>query len=309
MILKTIKQYKKIVLVTHINPDADTIGSALALYEYLKFILGLNVYVFNRDLLLIQNLHFLPNYRVIKNTFPVNVDCVISLDCGAFSRLGIKKDNYFLINIDHHISNEQFGDLNIIKTDMPSNTALIYELLEKNNININKPMAINLYAGLIHDTNQFKNKMTNTFAFKMAEKLSKKIDVNVVSNFLFNKHSLAKFRLASIGYKNVELIENATIAMVSISQKEFKQTGANLLDTDLFFNELLGLETVNVAIIIKEKSDYSSKVSLRAKEGWDMNDIAIEFKGGGHKLASGFEIDLNIKETKEKLIKLLKVLK
>ena len=152
-LFETVAKYNKIVILTHKNPDGDTLGSASALYEYLKFFMQKKVYIYNPSIEIPRKFDIIPHYKVIKNIFPEGVDCVISVDCGDIQRTEIEKSNeYFWINIDHHKSNNHYGDINIIDIDAPSNTVVIFNLFQEHNIQINKPMATALYTGLISDT-------------------------------------------------------------------------------------------------------------------------------------------------------------
>ena len=130
---KLISQSHRIVLISHINPDGDALGSSLSLYPLLKE-MGKKVTVVNRTAPLPLRYDFLPNYAKIKPALPARFDLLISFDCGSFDRLGIEKPDVPIINIDHHITNTQYGDINLIDPSMPSASSVVLQMLRENNI-------------------------------------------------------------------------------------------------------------------------------------------------------------------------------
>ena len=144
-----------ILLVSHVNPDGDALGSELSLYSILKN-MGKKVTVFNVTKPLPEYLDFLPNFNKVTNVLPNKVDLTISFDCGSFDRLGIEKKPSFLINIDHHISNTNYGDINLIMPTYASTSQVVYELLKANNVKIDKESAICIYTALVTDTGSFQ---------------------------------------------------------------------------------------------------------------------------------------------------------
>lgn len=285
---KLIDECHYITLISHINPDADTLGSALAFYPALKR-MGKNVSLVNTTELIANKYDFLPNFNKIKKTLPVKCELLISFDCGSFDRLGIEKGSFKIINIDHHQSNTLFGDLNIIKTEYASCTLVAHDLLEHHH-KITKEEALCIYTGLVDDTGFFTHPNTDAFAFESASKLiSKGINPSEVSQNLKMRNSLAKTRLTALFINSIELINDAEIAVGTISQQDLKHTGALKNDTDHLVDILKNLSTVNLAIMLLEEKDSSYKVSLRSKNNLDVSTIAQAFNGGGHQRAAGFE--------------------
>ncbi|PID47963.1 MAG: hypothetical protein CR967_02290 [Proteobacteria bacterium] len=143
---------KSILLISHIRPDGDTLGSVLALYLVLRD-LGKRVSIYNPSPTMPSRFDFLPNIRKIKNEIPKEkIDLAIACDCGSWDRTGFGEKDFTLINLDHHSSNDNFGDINIVKPDMPSATMVVYDLLRKNDIILSKEVALCLYVGFVEDT-------------------------------------------------------------------------------------------------------------------------------------------------------------
>jgi len=285
---KLIDESHYITLISHINPDGDTLGSALSFYPTLKK-MGKNVSLVNITKEIAHKYDFLPNFKKIKNTFPSKCELLISFDCGSFDRLGIEKGDFKIINIDHHKSNTFYGDINIVDETKASCTLVAYEILEQNHT-ITKDEAICIYTGLAEDTGFFTHSNTDQLAFESASKLiSKGVNPTNISQNLKMRNSLAKTRLTALFINSIELLNDATIAVGTISQEDLKKTGALKNDSDHLVDILRNLATVELAIMILEEKDGTFKISLRSKKYLDVSTIAQFFGGGGHKRASGFE--------------------
>ena len=298
---KLIDESHYITLISHINPDGDTLGSALAFYPSLKK-MGKNVSVVNLTKNISNKYDFLPNFKKIKNKMPEKCELLISFDCGSFDRLGIEKDNFKIINIDHHVSNTNFGDINIVNIESASSTLVTLEILEQRE-EISKDDAVCIYTGLVEDTGFFTYSNTNNLAFEAASRLiSKGVEPSQVAQNLKMRNSLAKTRLTAIFINSIELLQDAKIAVGVVRQEDFKSSGALKNDSDHLVDILRNLATVEIAIVIIQNMDNSIKVSLRSKK-IDVSAIAQSFGGGGHKKASGFELeDTDIKEVIENII-------
>jgi phosphoesterase RecJ-like protein len=293
---KLIHESHYITLISHVNPDGDTLGSSLAFYPTLKK-MGKNISLVNISKELPKRYDFLPNFHKIKNTMPLKCNLLISFDCGNFDRLGIEKGSYSIINIDHHKSNTNFGDINIVDTSKASCTLLSYEILESKE-SIQKDEAICIYTGLVDDTNFFTNSNSDAYSFKVASKLIEKgVNPSEVSKNLTMRNSLSQARLTALFINSMELLSDAQVAVGVVFQEDFKKSGALVSDSEALVDILKNLATVELAIMLREKEDGTFKVSLRSKEYLDVASIAISLGGGGHERASGFESELKDKET------------
>lgn len=276
-----------ITLISHINPDGDTLGGMLSLYPTLKK-MGKNVSLFNASKEISTKYDFLPNFKKIKKIFPQKCDLLICFDCGSFDRLGILKGDFKIINIDHHKSNTLYGDINIVKKSA-SSTLVMMDILEQNG-KISKDAAICIYTGLVEDTGFFMFNNTDEEVFSKASKLiSLGVEPAKIAQNLKMRNSLAKTRLTSIFIDKIELLKDAKIAVGTVIQKDLKKSGALKSDTVHLVDILRNLATVELAIFIIELEDESYKISLRSKNTLDVSLLAEAFGGGGHKNSSGFE--------------------
>jgi phosphoesterase RecJ-like protein len=280
---------ENILLVAHINPDGDALGSELSLYPILKK-LNKKVTVFNATKPLPQYLDFLPNFNKITDKLPKNIDLTIAFDCGSFDRLGIEEKGKFLINIDHHISNTNYGDINIVKPDYASTSQVVYEMLKTNNIEIPKESAICLYSALVTDTGSFQYESVNEKVFLAAADLVKAgAKPDFVAKMLFQRDRLSRLRLLAKAYETIELCCDGKVAFVEVTKEMMEMTGAIKEDTDTIVNSVRAIATVEVACMLRE-DDEGIKISLRSKNYADVSKIAVKYGGGGHIRAAGATI-------------------
>ncbi|RUM65730.1 MAG: bifunctional oligoribonuclease/PAP phosphatase NrnA [Sulfurospirillum sp.] len=294
---------RRIVLISHINPDGDALGSVLSLYPILKD-MGKKVTVVNTTAPLPRKYDFLPNYDKIKQTLPAQFDLLISFDCGSFDRLGIEKQDVPLINIDHHITNTRYGDINLIDPDLPSASSVVLQLLHENKISLRRDVATCIYTALAEDTGFFTFDNTDRKAFAIAaELIDAKADPAFIARQLKERNSLAKLRLEALTIEKLQLVYHAMVGYTILNLDDFHKTGALRSDSDACVTLIRSLVTVELAILFIEEAE-GYKISLRSKEKIDVAEIALSMGGGGHKRAAGFQT--KHKDTQKILNEILK---
>ena len=299
---KKIEESNSIVLAAHINPDGDALGSSLSLYPILKK-MGKNVKVFNVTKPLPMYLDFLPNFEKVTDKLPKNYDLLISFDCGSFDRLGIEQRPPFLINIDHHISNTKYGDINIIDPKAASSSQVVYNMLKTNNIEMPQESAVCIYTALVTDTGSFQYESVNEKVFEMAADLVKcGVKPDFVAKMLFQRDRLSRLRLLAKAYDTIELCCEGKVAFVEVTKEMMEITGAIKDDTDTIVNSVRAIATVEVACMLREDDD-GIKISLRSKNFADVSKIAVKYGGGGHIRAAGATIkdEFDFEKVKEML--------
>ncbi|WP_457561319.1 DHH family phosphoesterase [Caminibacter sp.] len=284
-----IKEAQKIVLISHINPDGDALGSSLSMYPILKN-MGKKVTVFNVTKPLLQYLDFLPNFDKITDKLPKEYDLMISFDCGSFDRLGIEEKPPFLINFDHHISNTNYGDINIIDPKAASTSQVVYNFCKANGIDIDKDSATCMYTALVTDTGSFQYESVNDKVFEMAADMVRcGVEPAYVAKMLFQRDRLSRLRLLAKAYETIELCCDGKVAFVEVTREMMEITGAIKDDTDTIVNSVRALAPVEVAVMLREDDD-GIKISLRSKNYADVSKIAVKYGGGGHIRAAGATI-------------------
>jgi phosphoesterase RecJ-like protein len=301
-IWKKIEEADNIVLVSHINPDGDALGSSLSLYPILKK-MGKKVSVFNATKDLPSYLDFLPNFDKVVNKLPNKIDLMISFDCGSFDRLGIEKRPDFLINIDHHISNTNYGDINLIKPNYASTSQVVYDILKENGIEILKESAICIYTALVTDTGNFQYESVNDKVFEVAADLVRcGVKPDFISKMLYQRDRLSRLRLLAKAYDTIELCCEGKVAFVEVTKEMLEITGAIKEDTDTIVNSVRAIATVEIACMLREDEE-GIKISLRSKNYADVSKIAVKYGGGGHIRAAGATIkdEFDFNKVKEML--------
>jgi len=283
-----IKDSDNIVLISHVNPDGDALGSSLSMYNILKK-MGKNVSVVNMTDLA-SYLDFLPNYDKVKKTLPNKIDLMISFDCGSFDRLGIEEKPSFLINIDHHISNTNYGDINLIE-DAASTSQVVFNILEANGIEIDKDSATCIYTALVTDTGNFQYESVTDEVFRVASELVKcGVKPDFISKMLYERDRLSRLRFIAKALDTLELYLEGKVGIVEVTNELMAKTGAIKDDTDGLVNMVRKLEPVEVAIMLREEENGDIKISMRSKNYVDVSKIAVKYGGGGHIRASGATI-------------------
>lgn len=303
-----IKTNDNIFIVSHISPDGDNMGSSLALMWALEK-KNKNVTVLESDLIP-DDFKFLPGSDSIKpyNENLGDIDLLIALDCGDEERLGLNKEllerSNKVLNIDHHVSNTNFGDVNVVDPDASATGELVYELVKAMDISIDKNIAENLYTAISTDTGSFKYDSTTSKTHRIvAELLDTGIDKNKININIYENMSFSKMNLLREAFKTLETFKGKRIATMEVTQDMLSETETSMEDAEGIISFIRNLDTVEVAVLLKERKEKSIKVSLRTKKDVDASKICKIFGGGGHKRAAGCTINEELNRAKELIVK------
>ncbi|WIF94683.1 DHH family phosphoesterase [Caminicella sporogenes] len=301
---------KNIIILPHILPDGDTIGSSIALFYALKK-LEKRVYIILNDKLP-SNLKFLnANSKIITTEdfekLSIKPDLIITVDSSDIDRLG---DRAYLLdlcsevlNIDHHSTNTNYGKYNLVNSKAAACGEIIYELLKKLKIYIDKDIATALYVALSTDTGSFKYSNTTPSTLRIAADLIEKdIDFSFINTELYQNKPINKIKLLSDVLNSLELHFDGKLAVIYVTNDMLKKNKIDISDTDGIIEYARDIEGVNIAVLLKEFSDNTIKVSLRSKYDFDVSIIAKKFGGGGHKKAAGCTIYDTIDNVKNILL-------
>lgn len=306
--LNKIVESNYILLLTHKNPDPDTLGSALALGSYLQSIQKkYKVYNVSKSAIP-RKLEFLNGVNKITEQLPKSYDLVIYLDCSEDYMVGteINKD-IFSIVIDHHKTSEKSGDILLLDEKSASTGEVVFDFFEKNEISISKDMATSLYVSIFSDTVGFTTPRVNAKTFEKLSKLAATgIDPSFIANRLNQQDSLAKYRALPKVLESLELHCEGKIATVYCEELWIEQSGVELGELDFVSNMILNIAIVETVAYFR-KVDNKIRVSLRGKGNSDLTKIASVFDGGGHKNAAGFNLEVQtVQEAKECFLSTLK---
>lgn len=292
-------QYQKITILSHINPDPDAIGTALGIYTCLRE-QRFQVEVVNATEDIPRYLDFLPHFARIKQKIDFSDSLIIACDCGSLDRVGFVLEGRAIVNIDHHATNSQYGVLNIVDAEAVSSSEVAFGLLETL-YPVSRESAVAFYAALVSDTRNFTTSNMSQSVFDFAAKLvGFGVDITEVTQKMLHRRSLASLRILGVAINSLELREDARVAILKISQKDLRDTGAKMSDLDGVVDYAKSLATVEVALMLVER-EASIKVSLRSKKA-DISSIASFFGGGGHIQAGGFEKEGEMMQLTEEMI-------
>lgn len=310
-IAEEVRSSHRFLISSHENPEGDALGSILALGLALKE-LGKEVLVLNQDPTP-DILSFLPGAEEIIHQVPADgsFDVAFALDCGDKKRLGeefikvqkIRK----VINIDHHISNSYFGDINFVDPDASSAAEIIFDLLRIIPVPLSPGVAENIYAGILTDTGSFRYSNTSPKTFAIARMcLLAGVEPWKVAEKVYETQPLPRLRLLPLVLKTLEVAENGRISSVWVTKKMMEEAGATMALTEDFINFPRSLKGVDVALLFREVSPVQYRVSLRSRGGVDVARIALAFQGGGHPSAAGCTVEGTLSEVKGKVLERVK---
>lgn len=289
---KFIDEADTIAISAHINPDGDALGSALGLRK------SLELYGKKSDVIKISEvddyLKFLPQIDFYKNPSKKEYDLFIIVDCSEFDRIDkaieICKKSKKVLVIDHHEGGSIKTDLNIIHSDSPASCELVYEIIKRLKLPIDKEIATLLYAGLVTDTGRFLYSNISELTFYTAADLYKiGADFEMIYKNLYQNKEISKLQFENHLLNKVEF--KKPYALVGVSQKTCKDFGVQMGDSESVVNMLRDLKGIEVACLVKEYGENEFKISLRSKDYLDVSKIARDNGGGGHIRASGFTIN------------------
>lgn len=300
--IELIKENNKFLIVSHKHPDGDSIGSQIALALGLEK-MGKDSYIYNEDPPSDRYSRFKKINLINTKKEDFNEDLTFILDSASLDRIGRIKNEINhkkpIINLDHHISNGKFGDINIVKPYYSSTAEIIYELLNKLT-EIDKEIATYIYIGILTDTGSFRYPNTTSHSLRVASKLvNYGVVASQVSEFIWFTDPPARIKLLGDVLQNITLHDKFSIMF--ITREMLINRGAKEEDTNEFVDYGLTIENVKATAMIKEREGRILKVSLRSKNDVSIQELAAEYGGGGHKTAAGFTYKGDLKVLKKEL--------
>jgi len=307
-----IKQSKKILLLSHVNPDGDTLGSMCALYSMIQ-----DRYKIKPDMSIVSNIplnyRFLPNIDKAQRYFDQSLvyDLVITLDVAAIDR--VRDSRIFFdkakvtVNIDHHKTNPNYAQYNIVNPEASSCGEVLYDYFKKYNWTITRDAANCLYVAIMTDTGNFRFENTSSSALRAAADL---VDMGVNPSALYKNcyetktKNLVMFQNYCVN--KAVFSEDNKIVYTAIYKKDLEKFSAGDDYTDGIAESLRSIETTEVAFVLKEVENKLTKISMRSKH-IDVAGICEKFNGGGHKYAAGCTIKAGLQDAINMIMKEIKI--
>lgn len=296
-----LQQAEKILIVTHIRPDGDAVGSMLAL--------GLALQAAGKQVKMVlpdglpDSFRHLPGSEGIRDRIEGNDDLAISVDCSDLGRtgniLGSKQPG---LVIDHHVTNTRFGIINLVEADAAATTSILMRHMHRWGLVITPPVGANLLTGLITDTLGFRTTSTTAETLRQAAEL---LELGVdMSELYFNglvRRTLAGARYWGAGLSSLECVDG--ILSATLTQADRQAAGYPGNDDADLINIVSSIDGATIAVMFVEQSPTSTKVSWRSlKPGIDVAKIAAHFGGGGHTAAAGAEIEGSLAQVRARVL-------
>lgn len=306
-----VRQHRRFLLTTHVRPDADGLGSMLALAEALQAL--------GKDVRMVIASSWPPLYRFLdpeqrikRFNLPGNeyqdCDAIVVLDTGTWNQLGdfgtfMKSSPAAKAVIDHHISHDDLGAARFVDTSAEATGRLVYDAIVALGVPLTANSANMLFAALATDTGWFRHSNTTPGTFALAEKLmAAGARPTWLYEQIYEQNTLPRLRLRGRALERLQAIEAGKITFTEVHLDDYTVTGAIPSDTEDLINYPRSLTGVEVALLFAEQHAGGVKISFRSRGQVDVAKLAETFGGGGHRLASGAIIQAGIDEAKSKVL-------
>ena len=295
---RVIEDAPLVALACHINPDGDALGSTLGLHHVLRAAGRASVASFSEPFVIAPHYRELPGLDLLTppHEFPAEPAVMVTFDCGSLARLGGLESNAKaageLIVVDHHVSNDRHGSLNVIDPAAAASAVLVRRLIAELGLPLTRDAAVCLYTALVCDTGRFQYESTTQSVFALAEELlAFDVPIARLSRTLFEEHSFAYLQLLSRAVARAELVEEKRFVSTVVTQDDLAEFGVTFEEVEGLIDIIRRTREAEVTCVLKEAADGTFRVSLRSLGEVDVRRIAEREGGGGHRFAAGFTTD------------------
>jgi bifunctional oligoribonuclease and PAP phosphatase NrnA len=294
VLVARLREASRLLLTSHTSPDGDAIGTELGLARLLED-MGKGVTIWNRDPAPapLSGLSGADRIHVGETPpagFPERFDTVVFLECPSIDRCGLEDSLSGLpsINLDHHLGNQLYGDLNWVDTTAPAVGEMVFRLAETMHLRIDETAADLLHLALVSDTGSFRYSNATPEAFESAARMVRAgASPERVARTLYDQRPLASLKLLAEVTSALELSAQGAVATVVLTRAMFERAGAGKGDSEGLVDTLRSLAGVEAVALLREIGERELKVSLRSRGRIDVESIARRRGGGGHRNAAG----------------------
>ena len=303
-----LRSARRVLITSHSAPDGDAIGSELGLAELAQR-LGVKTEIINRDPCP-ATLDFLPAAESISvveelpKGFEHSHDLVVALECPGLDRAGLAGlDLLPILNIDHHLDNANYGEVNYIDEAAPAVGEMVLAMAESARVPVTPTMAANLYTALVTDTGDFRYSNASPRAFEAARRLvAAGANPAAIAEGLWEHNPARVVRLTATVLGTLEVLGDGRLAVITCDRAMLEAAGARQEDTENLINIPRSIEGVRVAAFFKAFRDGAVRVSLRSRADLDVQAVARAFGGGGHRNAAGCTIQGTLADARRTLL-------
>lgn len=306
-IAEALDRHLRIMVTSHVNPDGDSISSQLALASLLRA-KGKQVQIIDQDPVP-ERYRFLPGWQGISNDLKVpNVTAVCVVDCANAQRLGRVADlitpaTMELMVIDHHISNNGFGQAQYIDPEASSSCELVFRLAPKMGVKLTAELATILLSGIMTDSGGFRYSNVSPATLRTAAQLAEAgADLAGISEQLYFQQPLRHLRVLGRIFSELKLSGEGRISWAALTQQTAREFGFDINNSEEFVSQVLSVRGAEVALLFKEQENGVIRVSFRSKGRVDVNRLAALFGGGGHLQAAGARINGTVEEVAQMVV-------
>ncbi|MCL8207990.1 MAG: bifunctional oligoribonuclease/PAP phosphatase NrnA [Actinomycetia bacterium] len=293
-VVATLDPARRVAVVTHKLPDGDTTGSALGLVHLLRRA--------GKDAVAVGPDPILPPYRFLPGAAehralatPTEAgpqDVVVTVDCGdpdrAFGLAGLRAMAPVVVNVDHHVTNRRWGDVNWIEPDRAAVGEMGVMLADALGVPLDRDAALCFYVSLATDTEGFRFGAQDPRILELAVRLVRLgLDPDALSRALFERQSLASLRLLGWALSHVRTLPSGRVAWVALSRATLRRLGAARWESEGIVNHIRALDGVRLAVFLREEGKGQVKISLRSRPPWEAAPVAQRLGGGGHRDSAG----------------------
>ena len=312
-----IRRHQRFLMTTHIRPDADGLGSMLALAEGLEW-LGKEVRLVIASTFPPRYFFLDPQRRIAHFAWPTETDyrpeAVVVLDTGTWNQLG-SFGSYLCqlsvprVVIDHHLTQDDLGGLRLADISAEATGRLIDEALKALGVPLSPSMASKLFVAVAMDTGWFRHSNTTPATMTLASVLmAAGAQPEHLYEELFERNSLSRLRLLGLVLDRLQLTFNNRVAFTEIRRGDYQTTGATPQDSEDLVNYTRSLQGVEVGLFFMEQPRGGVKVSFRSRSSVDVAALAEKFGGGGHRQASGAVLQTSLEEARDRVLQALAAL-
>jgi phosphoesterase RecJ-like protein len=302
-------------LACHQMPDGDALGSMLAL-AFLAGEHGKRVTSsFPEPFIVAPHYDFLPGLELIAKPvdFPAEPELMVTFDCGSLGRLGelgiAAQAAHELVVIDHHVSNDGYGTINVIDPMAAASAVIVRRLVKLLGWDLSRDAALCLYTGLVCDTGRFQYDNTTPDVFALAEELAGfDLPIGALNRQLFEQHRLAYMKLAAHALERAEYDPDRRFVATWVTLDDLERHGVDIGECEGLIDLVRRTSEADVSCVLKETPE-GTRVSLRAVSDFDVSQVATGFGGGGHRASAGFTSDRPVREVLEAIREKLPVVR
>lgn len=295
--------------LTHVHADADSLGSALGFADSLRLSGKIPHVIVPTPVPAL--LRHLPGYDTIEQQ-PERIDVLFTFDCANVARFGDKAglttEVRDVVNIDHHVSNEGFGTVQLVEPDASATGQVIFRLLQALGMPLSPAGATNLYAALFTDTGGFRHENTTEEALRLGADLVRLgADAPWVAARSYKSRSVSQVRLEGLAIGRMQTELDGRLIWTEVTGDMLAEADATLEETEGLIDMLQSIDSMRLAVLFKDEGG-STKISVRSREPYDATDLCSPFGGGGHHRAAGADLRQSLTGARERVLEVARSL-